>query len=471
MRRAKIVCTIGPATNSEEMITNLIKAGMNVARINFSHGEYEDHKKTIETIRRVSDQLDTCVGIMQDLQGPKIRIGKIKNDKILLEQGRKFTFTTEQVEGNEIKVTLPCPELPTQLKKNQIVYVDDARLEFKVISTTKTEIFTKVTVGGYLGSRKGFTAPGASYNIPSITEKDKEDLKFGIENGVDWIASSFVRTADDIKPLQKIMREMGKRIPIIAKIERPEAIKNIKSILDNYEGIMVARGDLGIELSLDEVPIIQKNIIRECNRLGRPVITATQMLDSMMSNPRPTRAEVSDVANAVIDGSDAVMLSGETAVGKYPIDAVTVMDNIITHTEKSLDIRSICHWKLDEYKSSSVTEAVAESSANLATELNATAIITCTYGGQTARMTAKYRPSSPIIAAASSEETARKMTLFWGVHPINVSRAEKREDLVENALHAAMDLKLVKNGDTIVMVAGVVVGMPGNTSMIQVMRL
>lgn len=470
MRKTKIVCTIGPATSSPEMLEKLIKAGMNVARLNFSHGSYDEHLEKITLIRQISEKIGRTVGILQDLSGPKIRIGKIAEPPAVLTQGQTFTFTTNEVEGDSEKATLPFPSLIKQLRRGQMIYVDDAKLLFKVVSISSTEIITKVVIGGPLGSNKGFTVPGADYDVPGVTEKDKNDLRWGLEHGVDWIASSFVRSAEDIKPLRKVMREVGKRAPIIAKIERPEAVKNIAEIIETYDGIMVARGDLGIELPIDEVPVIQKAIIKHANRAGKPVITATQMLDSMISNPRPTRAEVTDVANAIIDGTDATMLSGETAMGDFPIQTVGMMDRIAKRTERALDFKDICEKRM-EYLTHDVTEAIGEAAAKLATDINVAAIITCTFGGTTARLVSKYRPLAKIIAAASNEETARRLALSWGVSPIFVEMAKDTDGLIENAVEAARENRLVKKGDTVLMIAGVPVGVPGNTSLIRVLKV
>ncbi|MFQ3548317.1 MAG: pyruvate kinase [Armatimonadota bacterium] len=470
MRKTKIVCTIGPKSSSPEMIEKLINAGMNVARLNFSHGDYAEHLEKIRVIREISAKLGKNVGILQDLCGPKLRIGKILNGPVELEENQTFIFTTREVEGNINEVNLPYPELIKQIKKGQSIFVDDAKLEFKVVSTTETDIIAKVIIGGEISSNKGFTVPGASYNIPGVTEKDKEDLLFGLEHGVDWVASSFVRSADDIKPLKKVMRAKGKRVPIIAKIERPEAVKNIAEIINAYDGIMVARGDLGIELPIDEVPTIQKMLIRHANKAGKPVITATQMLDSMMRNPRPTRAEVTDVANAIIDGTDACMLSGETAVGLFPVMAVKMMDKIARKTEKSVDFTNECRERM-QYTIHDVTEAIGESAAKLAGDLHVPAIICCTFTGTTARIVSKYRPHAPIIAAASNNETARILTLCWGVMPIYVEMAKDSDGLIFNAVESALEEKMVKKGDTIVIIAGLPVGVPGNTSLIRVLEV
>jgi len=470
MRKTRIVCTIGPAVSSPAMIEKLIKAGMNVARLNFSHGSHDEHAEKIGMIRSIADKLGKTVGVLQDLSGPKIRIGKIAGSPVTLASGQEFVFTTTECEGDSTRVYLPFPDLPRQIRKNQLIYVDDAKLEFKVVSTSLTEIVTRVVIGGALGSNKGFTVPGADYDVPGVTEKDKADLRFGLEHGIDWVASSFVRGAEDIKPLKRVMREVGTRAPVIAKIERPEAVRNILQIIEAYDGVMVARGDLGIELPIDEVPVIQKKIIKHCNRAGRPVITATQMLDSMMSNPRPTRAEVTDVANAIIDGTDAIMLSGETAAGAFPIESVKMMDSIARRTERSLDYRDIYACRVD-YATHDITEAIGESAAKLAADIKVAAIITCTFGGTTARLVSKYRPEAPIIAAASNEETARRLTLSWGVTPVYVEMAKDTDGLIENACEAAVEAALVKKGDTVLVIAGVPVGLSGNTSLIRVLKV
>lgn len=469
MRKTKIVCTIGPASDSPEMIEKLILAGMNVARLNFSHGSYEEHAQKISLIRNISDKLGKCVGILQDLSGPKIRIGKIAKTPAHLVPNQTFIFTTREVEGDNTQVTLPFPSLLKQLKKNQLIYVDDAKLEFKITAVNGTDIESKVIIGGDLGSNKGFTIPGASFDLLGVTDKDKDDLRFGLEHGVDWVASSFVRSAEDIMPLKKVMREVGKRVPVIAKIERPEAVKDILNIIETYDGIMVARGDMGIELPIDEVPMIQKRIIEYCNRAGTPVITATQMLDSMISNPRPTRAEVTDVANAIIDGTDAIMLSGETAIGAFPVRSVQMMDKIARRTEKSVSFKRICDRKLD-YPTRDVTEAIGEAAANLARDIDVSAIIACTSGGTTARLVSKYRPVHLIIAAASTHEAARRLSLSWGTLPIYVETARDIDHLIENAVEAALETGVIKKGSTILLIAGVPVGVPGNTSLIRVMK-
>lgn len=469
MRKTKIVCTIGPATNSPSMIDRLIRAGMNVARLNFSHGTCEDHLKVIETIRRVSTKLGRPVAILQDLSGPKLRIGRITNQPAKLVAGQEFRFTTADIDGSSTEASLPFPEIVRQVKKGQLIYLDDAKIELKVLSATETDVITRVNVGGEIFSSKGFAVPGLPLTMAGVTEKDLTNLRFGLENGVDWIASSFVRSAEDIKPIHRVMEEVGRTAPVIAKIERPEAVKHLAEIVQAYDGVMVARGDLGIELPIEHGPEIQKDIIRQANRAGKPVITATQMLDSMISNSRPTRAEVTDIANAVLDGADAIMLSGETAVGEYPIQSVRMMHRVALGAEKMLDHDKLFTRCADDPRPN-VTEAIGEAATTLANDLRVRSIITCTYGGTTARLVSKFRPRAEIIAAASNESTSRVLALSWGVTPIQVDIASSTDDLIEKAVGAARENKLVRPGETVVIIAGVPVGVPGSTSLIRVLK-
>lgn len=470
MRRTKIVCTIGPASSSEECIKQLIQAGMNVARLNFSHGTHEEHANKIQLIRKLSRELKQPIGILQDLSGPKIRAGKIAAGTVCLEQGHKFVFTTREVPGDNNEVTLPYPEFVEQVKRGSTIFVDDARLQFRVESKTETDIITTVVIGGELSSRKGVSVPGAAISTQSATEKDLADLEFGLKQGVDWIALSFTRKPEDRKPLDELMQKVGIKRPIIAKVERPEAVATIDRIIDAFDGIMIARGDLGIELPIYDVPIIQKTIIRKCNAAGKPVITATQMLDSMISNARPTRAEVTDVANAILDGTDATMLSGETAAGSFPVESVRMMAKIATSTENSAKYES-CLKDRAKQSVKTITEAIGQASADLASDLDVKAVITCTATGTTARLVSKYRPPAPIIAAASRPEAVGQLTLSSGVNPIPVPETDSSDELIYVAIRSAKDAGLVESGDTVVVTAGVPVGLPGNTSLIRVMRV
>lgn len=470
MRRTKIVCTIGPACSSEECIRNLIKAGMNVARLNFSHGTQEEHAEKIERIRSISESLCVPVGILQDLSGPKIRLGKVANKSVQLANGQMFTFTTREIDGDENEITLPYPEFVEQVKRGSTIFVDDARLQFRVISKTDTDIVTRVVIGGELSSRKGVSVPGARLSAAPLTPKDISDLEFGLKHGVDWVAVSFVRTPQDRKAADDVMSRVGIHRPLIAKIERPEAVSQIDDIINSFDGIMVARGDLGIELPIYDVPIIQKSIIQKCNAAGKPVITATQMLDSMINNPRPTRAEATDVANAILDGTDATMLSGETAAGDFPVESVKMMARIAHRAERSISYaanlrdRTAMHAK-------SVTEAIGQASAELAADLKVAAVVTCTATGTTARLVSKYRPSSLIVAAVSKLEAVGQLTLSWGVMPIPVPESKSTDELISVAVRSARKCGYVRPGDTVVVTAGVPVGLPGNTSLIRVMSV
>jgi pyruvate kinase len=448
----------------------MIQAGMNVARLNFSHGTHEEHAEKIEIIRRLSGELGQPIGILQDLSGPKIRAGMIASGYVCLKSGDTFTFTTRDVPGDEREITLPYPEFVEQVRKGSTIFVDDARLQFRVESKTDTDIVTKVVIGGELSSRKGVSVPGATISAQSATDKDLDDLEFGLKQGVDWIALSFCRSPEDRKPLDEVMGRLGVRRPIIAKIERPEAVAAIDKMIEAFDGIMIARGDLGIELPIYDVPIIQKTIIGKCNAAGKPVITATQMLDSMMNNARPTRAEVTDVANAIFDGTDATMLSGETAAGDYPVESARMMAKIASSTEHSARYQSFLKERSEE-PTKSITEAIGQASAELASDLDVAAVITCTATGTTAKLVSKHHPPVPIIAAASRPEAVGQLTLSSGVLPIPVPETESTDELIYVAVRSAKDAGLVQSGDTVVVTAGVPVGLPGNTSLIRVMRV
>ncbi|MDO8585814.1 MAG: pyruvate kinase [Armatimonadota bacterium] len=466
MRKTKIVCTIGPASSSEEGLAALIRAGMDVARLNFSHGSYDEHAERFAAIRRISAEMGRIVGVLQDLSGPKIRIGTIREEPVVLEPGQRLVLTTRSVPGDSREVNLPHPELVSQMRRGRHIFLDDAKIELRVLSATETDVETIVVAGGPLSSRKGVTAPGTTLPQPSLTDKDARDLSFGLKLGVDWVAASFVRSADDAGPIRRIMDELGVHVPIIAKIERPEAVRRIDAIVEAFDGVMVARGDLGIELPVERVPLIQKSIIRKCNAAGKPVITATQMLDSMMHNPRPTRAEVTDVANAILDGADATMLSGETAVGQYPLRAVKIMARIAVTTERALRAGTP-----EDRPAANVTDAIGEAAAELASDLNLRAIITSTATGGTARRISKRRPRARIIAAATQDSVARQLTLSWGVIPLSVPSRQTTDETIEQAIAVAKEAKLVKTGDTVVVTGGFPVGAPGRTNLIKIERV
>ena len=448
------------------MLGQLAEAGMNVARLNFSHGEKEEHAQRIRDIRKIERRQGTPIAILQDLPGPKIRTGKMA-ETVTLTSGRQFVFTTRDVIGNSAEINLPYPGLVPQAKPGQHIFVDDGNLDFLVESATETDIITKIVIGGLLGSHKGVNMPGTSIPLPSVTEKDIEYLEFGLANDVDWVAASFVRKAADLDPVCELIKKSGRRVLLIAKIEKREAVEDIDAIIEVVDGIMVARGDLGVEIPLEEVPSVQKTIIRKCNIAGKPVITATQMLDSMIRNRRPTRAEVTDVANAIYDGTDAVMLSGETAIGAFPIEAVTVMGKIACQTESSLDYRRLWQEKAVT-KAKTVTDAIAQATVDIALDLEVTAIITPTSSGATARAVSKYRPEAPIIGAAMSAGTCRQLALSWGVCPTLIAPSTNTDGMIKEAVQGALQSGLVKDGDMVVLTAGVPAGVPGRTNLIKV---
>ena len=419
MKKTKIVCTIGPASDSEEMLRQLMAVGMNVCRLNFSHGEHAEHLDRIEKIKKLRKELGKHIGIMLDLKGPEIRIGKFDTDSIQLKPGDKFTLTTRDVIGNKEIVSISYEGLPNDVEIGSRILIDDGLVEFIVEDIVDgTEIKTRVVNYGELKDRKGVNVPNVRVNLPSLVEKDIEDIKFGIANGVDFIAASFVRSASDVINIKKVLEDNGgSEIKIISKIENEEGVSNLDEIIEMSDGIMVARGDLGVEVSNEKIPIVQKDIIRKTNLAGKPVITATQMLDSMIRNPRPTRAEVNDVANAILDGSDAVMLSGETAAGKYPLESVTQMVNIANSIEESVDFK-----KANEdrrfWSENDSTNIIAMSVRQIAERLKANGIIAATTSGATARAISKFRPLTTIVAATYSEEVARSLSLVWGVSPV-----------------------------------------------------
>ena len=469
MKKTKIVCTIGPASESEEVLEGLIKNGLNVARLNFSHGSYEEHKKRIDTIKKVRNKLDLPIGIMLDTKGPEIRTGKFKGGSVDLEEGQEFVLTTRDLIGDNTVVSITYDNLSNDVKIGDIILIDDGLIELEVIDIVgKTDIKCIVKNSGTVKDHKGINVPGVKTSLPAVTDKDIQDIKFGIENGIDFIAASFIRKAEDILDIRKILEQNdASEIQIIAKIENHEGVENIDKIIQVADGIMVARGDLGVEIFTEDIPIIQKSIIKKCNEVGKPVITATQMLDSMIRNPRPTRAEVTDVANAIIDGTDAIMLSGETAAGKYPIEAVKVMHNIATRTEEYLDYGQILKIK-SLGKEITTTNAISRATCNTAQDLGASAIITATSSGYTARAVSKFRPKAPIIAATTSKDVMRKLSLIWGVYPVLSSNSDSTDEVIDLSIHSAMEKGYVNEGDLIVITAGIPVGVSGTTNLIKV---
>ena len=468
MRRTRIVCTLGPATDSPRVQRALLKAGMDVARLNFSHGTYEEHARNIASIRRLAEETGRAIGILQDLSGPKLRIGEFKAGQVHLRRGQTFTLASKAVEGDREGVRLAFPRLARYVEAGERIMLADGAIELRVREIANGDIVCRVINGGALGSRQGVNLPDTVLPVRAVTHKDLQDLDFGIEHGVDWVAMSFVRSPQDLAPLRRRMKECGCAIPIIAKVEKHEAVSALDEILEAADGMMVARGDLGVEMRLEEVPGIQKEIIRKCNLAGKPVITATQMLQSMIESPRPTRAEVTDIANAILDGTDAVMLSGETAVGKYPVRAARMMAEVAVHAERLLDFEAIRRDKA-AIVSDTPTDAISESCVAMAHDLRARAILVSTSSGYTARMVSKNRPSAPIVAVTAERETYRRLPLVWGVQPLFVGvTSQDTDEVLARAQEAAKAHGYVKDGDIVVITAGVPVGVPGHTNLVKV---
>ncbi len=465
-QRTRIVCTLGPASDSDEVVRALICAGMDVARLNFSHGDHATHRARIERVRRLARAENAVVALLGDLRGPKIRVGEISRGAIRLVAGATFTLTTRAVDGSPDAVYVDFADLPHAVQPGNRILLADGALELQVIATSATEVQTRVITGGELKPRQGVNLPGAALNLSALTEKDRADLAFAIEHALDYLALSFVRRAEDVLELRQLMQARGAAIPIIAKIEKPEALEQMDAILEVSDGVMVARGDLGVEVSAEQVPLIQKMLIRKANVAGKPVITATQMLESMLEHPRPTRAEASDVANAILDGTDAVMLSGETAVGKYPVEAAQTMARIANVVEASRHFET-CARKFDS-AAMSVTDAIGDATCEIAEQVGAKLIITSTVSGYTARMISRHRPLTPILAVTASEKTQRQLALVWGIHSARIARAETMEEIIARSIAAAQAQGLAHAGDRVVITGGAPAGMAGRTNMIQV---
>ncbi|MDZ4200267.1 MAG: pyruvate kinase [Kiritimatiellia bacterium] len=463
----KIVCTIGPTSDSPENLTRLMQAGMNVARLNFSHGLQSDKKELIRRIRTLSRKLGLSVAILQDLAGPKIRTGVLESGPLHLESGNSLTLTGRKKARHPGEVTVSYPALSGDVKPGDPILLNDGALELVVESVDGPDIRCRVVVGGPLASRKGINLPGGSIRAPILTRKDLSDLDFGLTEDVDWIALSFVRSAEDILRVRRRMQRAGRSIPLIAKIEKHEAVTGIDSILEVADGLMVARGDLGVEIPIEQVPGVQKMLIEKANRAGKPVITATQMLKSMTDNPRPTRAEVTDVANAILDGSDAVMLSEETAMGRYPIESVLMMRRVATQTEKSFPYR-LWTRKFGDDPDLGPQEAVARAACQIAESIGAAAIVTCTASGSTTRHVSKYRPPQPILALTPDETTYRRTALIWGAVPIHMAPARNADAMEREALRRIRRMGLVRSGDRVVLTAGLPLHVPGTTNLVKV---
>ena len=456
MKKTKVVCTMGPNTNDRELLKKLIENGMDVARFNFSHGDHEEQKSRMDLLKELRQELNTNTAILLDTKGPEIRTGVLKGGKrIMLKAGEQFTLTTEEIEGDESKVSITYEGLVQDVDAGRVILIDDGLIELKVVGKSEKEIFCEVINGGELGERKGVNVPNVAVRLPAITEKDKDDIRFGVEQGIDFIAASFVRNAECVLEIKAYLKELGAPyVPIIAKVENAEGIKNIDEIIRAADGVMVARGDLGVEIPAEEVPYLQKMIIQKCNMNFKTVITATQMLDSMMRNPRPTRAEVTDVANAVYDGTDAVMLSGETAQGKYPLEALQMMVHIIQNTEQHLDYEGMLE-KTGGHLKSGVSSAIGYSSVLAASNLNAKCIITPSVSGATARVVSNLRPRQVILGVTPNERTLRRMSIYWGVKPIKSQVFNTTDDICDGAIELAKVKQFVETGEIVVITAGI----------------
>tara|TARA_Y100000589_G_scaffold153541_2_gene146256 strand:- start:22 stop:1812 length:1791 start_codon:yes stop_codon:yes gene_type:complete len=464
-RRTKIVATIGPATQSESIIIELIKAGVTTFRLNFSHGDHEDHLERIKTIRKISNELDLHIGILQDLQGPKIRLGRFKDGPVKVKKGDIFSLTSKEIECTNKIANVTYEKLLEEVSLGKRILLDDGRVEMIVerIDIEENLLDCRVTVGGVLSNNKGVNFPDVQLSVKALTDKDKRDLEFGLKAGVDWIALSFVRNPSDINEIKDLINDYGYSTPVVAKIEKFEAIDQIDSILPLCDGVMVARGDLGVEMPPEEVPLLQKELIKKANTLGIPIITATQMLDSMASSPRPTRAEVSDVANAILDGTDAVMLSNETAVGDYPVEAVKTMATIARRIERDYPQKAI-----ESHLPSTIPNAISAAVSSIARQLDAAAIIPLTKSGATAHNVSKFRPPTPILATTSEKTVARRLQLAWGVTPILIENHERAAKIFSIAMQIAQEMKILKQGDLVVQTAGTLTGISGSTDLIKV---
>ena len=465
MRRTKIVATIGPATESPQQLRELINAGATTFRLNFSHGDHSEHAARIATIREVSAEMGVQVGILQDLQGPKIRLGRFAEGPITLAKGDSFTLTSREVACNREIATVTYDRLADEVTAGSRILLDDGRVEMRVerVDQAQQTLHCSVTVGGVLSNNKGVNFPDVQLSIRALTDKDRIDLEFGLKQSVDWVALSFVRNPSDMQEIKELIASHGHSTPVVAKIEKFEAIDQIDDILPLCDGVMVARGDLGVEMPAEEVPLLQKELIRKCNSMGIPVITATQMLDSMVSCPRPTRAEVSDVANAILDGTDAVMLSNESAVGDFPVEAVATMATVARRIERDYPRRV-----LDSHMATTIPNAICQAVSSVARQLDAAAILPLTKSGATARNVSKFRPSTPILAITNEEKVARQLQLVWGVNPLLVEEMESASATFTSAMAVAQQQGLLSQGDLVVQTCGTLAGVSGSTDLLKV---
>ncbi|MBS7341506.1 MAG: pyruvate kinase [Lachnospiraceae bacterium] len=470
MRKTKIICTIGPSSESEEKLRELMLAGMNVARFNFSHGTHEEHKKKFDRVIKVSNELGLPVATLLDTKGPEIRLKDIEGGKTELVSGQKFILTTEEILGTNEKVSISYKNLVNDISVGTTILIDDGLIEMVVDAIEDTDILCTVINGGPISNHKGVNVPGAELSMPYISDVDRSDIMFGCDMGFDFIAASFVRCREDILEVRKILDEHGSHMKIIAKIESMQGIRNLEDILTVSDGIMVARGDLGVEIPMEEVPVVQKQMIKMAEAQGKHVITATQMLESMIKNPRPTRAETTDIANAIYDGTTAIMLSGETAAGAYPVEAVRTMARIAERSEQDIDYNGRMKRR-EHIDNFDVTTAISHATCTTAMDLKAAAIITVTISGFTAGMISRYKPSCPIIACSVSPRICRQLSLSWGVTPIWIARENTTDDLFDVAVHAAEEAGYIKKGDKVVLTAGMPLGVSGKTNMLRVVEV
>jgi len=470
MRKTKIICTLGPASESEEKLRELMLAGMNVARFNFSHGTHEEHKVKYDRVVKVSNELGLHVATLLDTKGPEIRLKDIEGGRTELKPGQQFILTTDEVLGNNEKAAITYKNLKNDISVGTTILIDDGLIEMVVEDINETDIICTVINGGPISDHKGVNVPGATLSMPYISDVDRSDIMFGCDMGFDFLAASFVRCKEDILEVRKIIEDHGSHMKIIAKIENMQGIHNLDEILEASDGIMVARGDMGVEIPMEEVPVVQKRMIKKAEALGKHVITATQMLESMIKNPRPTRAEATDIANAIYDGTTAIMLSGESAAGLYPVEAVKTMAKIAERTEQDIDYEGRMKRR-KEIDNFDITTAISHATCTTAMDLKASAIITVTISGFTAGMIARYKPGCPIIACSVSPRVCRQLNLSWGVTPVWIARESTADDLFEEAVHAAEEAGYIKKGDKVVLTAGVPLEISGNTNMIRVVEV
>ena len=472
MRKTRIVCTLGPSSNSYETVKALALAGMNVARFNFSHGTQESHLETFRVVSRVRSELHMPIATLLDTKGPEIRLKTFANGPVILKEGGLFTLTTREVPGDESIVSITHMNLPQDLGQQTRILIDDGLVELHVESKTETDIITRVVSGGQISDRKGVNVPGVRFSMPYISEKDKDDVLFGIRSGFDYIAASFVRGAEDVQALRQLLDENGgAHVRIIAKIENADGVAHIDEIIEASDAVMIARGDMGVEIPFEEIPIIQKRMIKAATMAGRQVITATQMLESMVHNPRPTRAEITDVANAIYDGTSATMLSGETASGKYPVEAVKTMARIAERAENDIDYRKRFLERSMAESSETITDAISHATCLIALNMHAAAIVTVTKSGTTAKMISRFRPNMPIIACTPDASTYRQLSLSWGVTPVLIGEERITDVLFEHAVDASVDTGIISKGDLVVLTAGVPLSISGTTNLIKVVHV